>query len=295
MDANTTTSTVRARLVKGEFAPVYWEPLGRRGERLVVGVLLTGPEGISRAHVTLHHQRLLDFINKDKSESAQGVIQFAFDHFSKTLNAGGHIEDLRAPFSTMSIGRTEAVSARDETEMLERATRMSTLLGVMPKAPEHVSANAVAAKTLTFLRGVRKAMRDVDPDLARLALKAKQFLPVGQSQVRLHFQHNGNYAQFCSLPLPNARVELATECQARLNDLLLIRQINPQAHVALCVNSQTLNDAEYFQGKTNATHLVRQRALDFAKTMHIPLEEYTSPSGAAQFLQKLAASKPITA
>lgn len=290
MDANPTTTTItqRPHLIKGEFAPVYWEPLGRRGERLVVGVLLTGPEGIAKAHVTLQHHRLLDFINKGKSESANGVIRFAFDHFAKTLNAGGHIEDLRAPFATMSIGRTEAISARDNAELLDRAMRLSTLLGVMPEPHEPPNTSSVAAKTLTFLRDVRRVVRMLDPALAKDALKARQHMLIGQSQVRLHFQHNGRYAQFCSLPLPNARVELATECQARLNDLMLIRQINPHAKVALCVNDQTLADAQHYLGKHNATLEVRQRAMDFARAMNIPLHQYTKATDAAGFLQTLA-------
>lgn len=281
--------SVKTRLIRGEFAPVYWEPLGRRGERLVVGVVMTGPEGIAQAHITLHHKRLLDFISQGKSESGDGVIRFAFDHFNKTLNAGGVIEDLRAPFASMSIGRTEAVSGRDAEELLSRATRISTLIGHMPDAaPKEHGPDAATARTRGFVRGVREYIRLVDKKLARLTMKHDQFYPVGNSKMRVHFHSDQNYAQFCSLPLPNARVETATECQARLADLLLIRSSSANANVALCVNTTTLEQASKFQGSKNATLAVRQATLDFAKAMNIPVQECHSPKEAASFLRKMA-------
>lgn len=291
MDAHTPAAT-KQHLIKGEFAPVYWEPLGRRGERLVVGVLLTNELGIAQAHVTLKHKRLVEFISESKSESGTGVIQFAFDHFSKTLNAGGVIEDLKAPFASMSIGRTEAVSARDQAELWDRAVRLSTLIGHMaePHATTTDPAHS-AARTRGFLKRVREQIRMVDKKLALEAMKAKQFYPVGNSQMRLHFHLSRHYAQFCSLPLPTARAEAATECQARINDLVLIRTHNPKANVALCINTLTLGVPIKPGAKQNAAAIVQQRTLDYAKAMGIPTRQYNDPKQAATFLKEMAAER----
>jgi len=275
-------------LVRGEFAPVFWEPLGKRGERLVAGFLLALNDRPATAHVTLHHQRLLEFISVGKSESASGIIQFAFEFFSKTLSAGGIIEDLRSPFASMSIGRIEPISGRDETEVTVRATRLCTLLGYMPDLRPKVDPAHVAAKTLGFVRDVRQQIRSVDKKLAALAMKREQFFSIGSSQMRVHFQYHGRYAQFCSLPLPNARAEIATECSARLTDLELIRKMNPAARVALCINTQSLDLASGYAGKSNATLLVRERTLAYAKALGIPAQLYKSPNDAAGFLQELA-------
>jgi hypothetical protein len=282
-----TQATHKPHLIQGEFAPVYWEPLGRRGERLVVGLLLTSPHGLARAHVTLHHKRLLDFISQGKTESAYGIIHFAFNHFNKTLEAGGMIGDLRAPFANMSIGRTEAISGRSEVELLERATRICTLIGRMPSQPE-TNADATVHRTLSFVRDVRHYVKLIDKKLAKLAMKADQFYPVGGSELRVHFHYERHFAQFCSLPLPNARVEAATECQARLADLVLIRSVNSNADVALCINTATLKRAANYDGKTNATHTVHQRTMDFARAMKIPVNEYDDPMKAAGFLRQMA-------
>ena len=283
-----TPTTPGAQLIHGEFAPVYWEPLGRRGERLVVGVIVVDDLGLAQAHVTLQHKRLLDFISTQKSESGAGVITFTFDHFNKTLSAGGVIEDLRAPFSSMSIGRAEAVSARSPDELVERATRLSTLIGHMPEPPSLPDASRAAARTLSFVRNVRQQIAKVDKKLAREAMGTKQFYPVGSSQMRLHFHYDMHYAQFCSLPLPSAKPELATECQARIGDLVLIRAGNPNADVALCINTHTLQQAGGQGTRKNAAHIVHQRTLDYANAMKIPVREYSDPAEAAKFLRDLA-------
>lgn len=276
------------RLIYGEFAPVYWEPLGRRGERLVVGVIVVDDLGLAQAHITLHHKRLLDFISAQKSESGAGIIEFAFEHFNKTLSAGGVIEDLRAPFASMSIGRTEAVSGRTPEELVERATRLATLIGHMPEQPSPPDASRAAARTLNFVRNVRQQIAMVDRKLARAAMSTKQFYPVGNSLMRLHFHHDKHYAQFCSLPLPNAKPELATECQARISDLVLIRANSPNADVALCINTHTLQQAGASSARKNAAYIVHQRTLDYANAMNIPTREYSDPAEAALFLRTLA-------
>lgn len=275
-------------LIRGEFAPVYWEPLGRRGERLVVGVVLANPMGLTHAHVTLNHKRLLDFISAKKSDSGAGVIQFAFDHFNKTLGAGGVIGDLKAPFSSMSIGRTEAISARSEGELLDRATRLVTLIGHMPDQAYTPDATQAAARTMGFVRNVRQYIAAVDKKLARAAMGTKQFYPVGNSQMRLHFRHNRHYAQFCSLPLPTARPEAATECQARINDLAIILKQNPSANVALCINTKTLEVPSKLGAKKNAAVIVHQRTLDYARFMEVPTKTYQDPVDAAHFLSEIA-------
>lgn len=289
MDTPTPATARQQHLMRGEFAPVFWEPLGKRGERLVAGLVLTNPHGIGKAYVTLHHKRLLDFVNPGKSESAAGVLKFAFDHFNKTLEAGGVIEDLRMPFASMTLGRTEAVTARTEEELMARASKLCTLLGHMPDAVNKPADAAQAtAKTVQFIRDVRKHVGSIDKKLARDCMKRDQFYPVGASKMRVHFQSDGRFAQFCSLPLPNARPELATECQARLMDLSIIRQLNPSAQVALCINDQTTEAAAGFQGKRNATLEVRQKTIDMANAMRIPIHEYRHPEQAAHYLLEFA-------
>lgn len=275
-------------LVRGEFAVVYWEPLGRRGERLVVGFLLELHERPASAHVTLHNRRLLEFISEKKSESASGIINFAFDFFNKTLNAGGIIADLRPPFSSMTIGRTEAISGRDEDEVVQRATRLCTLLGNMPEQKPKIDASHIAARTFGFLRDVRSFVRIVDSKLAKTAMKHMQFFPVGDTRTRVHFQHDGHYAQFCSLPLPNARPEISTECSARIMELEMIRKLSPGAKVALCINNQALDASQTYTGKHNATLLVQARTLEYAKAMGIETQSYHDPADAARYLRSFA-------
>lgn len=274
-------------LTRGEFAPVYWEPLGRRGERLVIGFLLAIDGMPATAHTTLHHKRLLEFISTKQSDSAAGVIAFAFDFFTRTLDAGGIIEDLRAPFASMSIGRTERISARTPQELLTRATRLCTLLGEMPNHSPKEDDGRPAAKTLGFLKSVRHHIRSVDKELARMTMGTKQFYGVGSANFRLHFQHNGNFVQFCSLPLPNARPETATECAARLTELTVIRAEQPSAKVALCINTQTLPQASNYSGRTNATTKVQEKTLAMARALNIETHEYLVPEHAAGFLRSL--------
>jgi hypothetical protein len=290
MDATPLTSRSQSpgiALVRGEFAPVYWEPLGRRGERLVAGLLLAIQDKPAVARITLHDPRLLEFISSGKTESAGGVIRFAFDFFSKTLNAGGIISDLRAPFASMTIGRTEPISGRDDAEVWQRATRLCTLLGNLAEAAPKTDASHIAARTYGFLRDVRGLVRAVDKGLARMAMKHNQFFPIGNANMRVHFQHEGHYAQFCSLPLPNARTEIATECSARIMDLEMIRRTNPSAKVALCINNQAMDAAQHYQGKHNATLLVQARTIEYAKALGIETQSYHEPREAARFLRAM--------
>lgn len=289
---DTTTDYLRQRqpaftLVRGEFAPVFWEPLGARGERLVVGVLLGLNDAPCKAYITLEHNKLLEFITQERSESAVGIIRFAFDFFNKTLGAGGLIQDLKSPFAAMSIGRTEAIAGRDEKEVLERATRLCTLLGHMPTVPVWIDPNQVVARTAGFLRSVRTSMRLIDSKLARESMKAKQVIFVGASQLRVHFHHQSNFVQFCSLPLPNAKVETATECAARLNDLILIQRTTSNANVALCINTDAVKLSSAYTGKVNATKEIQARTLDYARVLGIQTLEYDSPREAAHFLTTL--------
>jgi len=116
-------------LVVGEFAPVYWEPLGQRGERLVIGVLVCNQYGICKAYQTLQHSHLAKYLEEKKTEYFDGMMNFTFNHLNKTLAAGGAIQSLKAPFASMSIGETEAISARTEKELPDRATQLCTLFG----------------------------------------------------------------------------------------------------------------------------------------------------------------------
>lgn len=285
MDSNTQVVT-SVLLVTGAFAPVFWEPLGRRGERLVAGVLVSGANGICRAHPTLQHRVLLEHLSEGKTDAALGIVDFAFDHFNKTLAAGGTIEDLKTPFARMSIGRTEAISARSEAEMLNRAIHLCTLLGRIPEKPnDHAHLNS-AARTRSFIRDVRQIIKMIDPKLARSALQDKKMFQIGRSEIRLHFHHNQHFAQFCSLPLPSARVEAATECQARLTDLLTIRKQDASAQVALWINTASQAVATGYTGKTNATETIRQRTLDIAESLDIPVREYATAREAAAVIQE---------
>lgn len=281
-------ATHAAHLVTGEFAPVFWEPLGRRGERLVAGVVVGDAQGVYKAYPTLQHRQLLQYLSELKTDSAAGVVRFAFDHFNKTLEAGGTIGDLKAPFARMAIGPSEAISARNHEELVHRAIALCTLLGQMPAPPQRDSAANTSARTRAFVRDVRQIVRLLSPKLARTAMKAEQHYPIGQSSIRLHFHLNSHYGQFCSLPLPNARPEAATECQARLMDLLTIRQHNSNAHVMLWVNTITQAQTPGYQGRINATQLVRQRTLDMAKAHDIPFKEFSDAGEAARAIQEIA-------
>lgn len=287
MDQQQPTPEPPIALTRGEFAPVYWEPLGRRGERLVVGHLLALDDLPAQAHATLHHRRLLEFISNKQSESAAGVIAFTFDLFKRTLDAGGIIEDLRPPFSSMSIGRIERISARTPEEAELRATRLCTLLGEMPNQTPREDGARTTAKTLGFLRDVRTYVRSVDKELARLAMNTRQVYGLSGANFRLHFQHDGHYVQFCSLPQPNARPETATECSARLSELSVIRAGQEYAKVALCINTQTMPEAAHYQGRTNATHTILQKTLAMARALKIETHEYPDPAHAARYLREL--------
>lgn len=281
-------ATHAAHLITGEFAPVFWEPLGRRGERLVAGVVVGDAHGVYKAYPTLQHRQLLQYLSELKTDSAVGVVRFAFDHFNKTLEAGGTPGDLKAPFARMAIGPTEAISARDHGELVHRAIALCTLLGQMPAPPQRDAAANTSARTRAFVRDVRQIVRLISPKLARTAMKAEQHYPIGQSSIRVHFHLNSHYGQFCSLPLPNARPEAATECQARLMDLLTIREHNSNAHVMLWINTITQAQTTGYQGRINATQLVRQRTLDMAKTHHIPVKEFSDAGEAARAIQEAA-------
>lgn len=281
-------TTHATHLITGEFAPVFWEPLGRRGERLVAGVIVGSAEGIFKAYPTLQHRQLLQYLSELKTDSAVGVVRFAFEHFNKTLEAGGTLDDLKAPFARMSIGPAEAISARNHDELVHRAIALCTLLGQMPPPLQRDTAANTSARTRAFVRDVRQIVRMISPKLARTAMKAEQHYPIGESSIRLHFHLNSHYGQFCSLPLPNARPEAATECQARLMDLLTIRQHNSNAHVMLWINTITQEQATSYQGRINATQLVRQRTLDMAKTHHIPVKEFNDAGKAAHAIQEAA-------
>lgn len=282
------TPTHAAQLVTGEFAPVFWEPLGRRGERLVAGVIVGDAQGIFKAYPTLQHRQLLQYLSELKTESAAGVIRFAFDHFNKTLEAGGTIGDLKAPFARMTIGTAEAISARHPGELVQRAIALCTLLGQIPPPPPPDTAANTSARTRAFVRDVRQIVRLISPKLARTAMKAEQYYPIGQSSIRLHFHLNRHYGQFCSLPLPNARPEAATECQARLMDLLTIRQHDSNAQVMLWINTITQEQSAGYQGRTNATELIRQRTLDMARTHGVPVKEFSEAREAAHAIRETA-------
>jgi hypothetical protein len=284
----TAQSNTASRLIFGEFAPVFWEPLGSRGERLVVGVIFCDSTGITKAHPTLEHKRLLEFISEGKTDSAMGVLAFAFKHFNSTLDAGGKIEDLKPPFDRMTIGRAEAVSGRNDNELFARAMRLCTLLGTMPEQHHRPDPGAAVARTLSFIREVRSLVRHSNKHLATEGMKTKQFYPIGNSQIRLHFHLGRSFAQFCSLPLPNARPETATECQARLNDLVMIKKQDPAAKIALCLNIQAVQIAMDHQKKNNATWFVLQRTKDFAALMDIPVKELSAPNQAVEILEALA-------
>lgn len=282
--ANTTSPL---RLLTGAFAPVFWEPLGRRGERLVVGVVIENEHGVCHAVPTLQHQHLLQYLNKDRSDSATGVIEFAFDHFNKTLLAGGRIEDLKTPFARMTIGRLEPVNARTALEMSERAINLCTLLGRTPiNGKDKGTAKQPTARTRAFITQVRALLKQVHPQFARSALKFNRTYPLGGSAIKLHFHHNENFAQFCSLPLPTARADAATECKARLLELVTIKAQDPSANLALLINTSTRSIPN--SGKSSATELIRQQTLDMASTLKIPAKEYDTPPEAAKFLQEMA-------
>lgn len=164
------------RLIRGEFAPVFWEPLGKRGEKLVAGMVLTNSQGIGKAYQTLTHKRLLEFISKGKSDSATGLLKFTFDHLNKTLSAGGAIEDLRVPFASMSLGRTETITARGEQELLNRATKLCTLLGQIPEEDKNKIDPSLATETTnSFIQGVRRHIQEVNSVLAKEAMKRDHF------------------------------------------------------------------------------------------------------------------------
>ena len=280
-------ATSPLRLLKGAFAPVFWEPLGRRGERLVVGVIIENEHGICHATPTLQHQHLLQYLNKERSDSAVGVMEFAFDHFNKTLQAGGRIEDLKTPFAKMAIGRVEPITARSEIELTERAIHLCTLLGRTPDGAEAKdAAKQSTARTREFMRDVRQIIAQINPQFARSALKTNRAYPLGGSSIKLHFHHKQNFAQFCSLPLPTARADAATECKARLLELITIRVREPSANIALLINTATRGMPH--TGKTNTTELIRLQTLDMATTLNIPAKEYASAPDAAKFIQDIA-------
>ena len=283
MEQHTKTQTT-TNLVVGEFAPVFWEPLGRRGERLVIGVLVCNQYGICKAHPTLQHKQLVQYLEEKKTESAAGVMNFTFNHFNKTLEAGGTIQDLKAPFARMSIGRTEAISARTEKELIDRATQLCTLLGRLKPADQPSKADNSTARTRKFIRDVRQSIRTINPELAKKAMATGMVYPIGTSSIKLHFHTGKFYAQFCSLPLPNARPETATECQARLNDLMAIRQSNKNARVALLMNTQSSLFSKGFSGKVNATELIHRRTQELAKMFDIQVKEYETPQDAAAMI-----------
>lgn len=287
MDPHTRT-TYATNLLTGEFAPVFWEPLGRRGERLVAGVIVSNSAGVCRAHVTLQQRQLLHYLYDHKTESAVGVVDFAFNHFNKSLAVGGTIQDLKAPFARMSIGRIESISGRTEDELTTRAIHLCTLLGKLPEPVQEDAADPSSSRTRRFIRDVREIVSALDPKLARTAMKTTQTLPVGDSEIKLHFHLNRHFAQFCSLPLPNARPEAATECQARLMDLMTIRSATNGAHVALWINTAAQARSEGYRGKTNATHLVRQRTIDVAQQHGIPVREYATPLEAVAVIRETA-------
>ncbi len=280
--------THATHLITGEFAPVFWEPLGRRGERLVAGVVVGNPEGTCKAYPTLQHRQLLQYLSELKTESAVGVVGFAFEHLNKTLDAGGTINDLKAPFARMSIGPAEAISARNHDELIQRAIALCTLLGQMPAPPQRDADANTSARTRAFVSDVRQIVRLISPKLARTAMKTEQYYPFGESTIRVHFHLNRHFGQFCSLPLPNARPELATECQARLMDLLTIRQNDSNANVMLWNNTKTQDQTVGYQGRTNATQVIRQRTLDMAKTHNIPVQEFSHARDAARAIQATA-------
>lgn len=275
-------------LVRGEFAPVYWEPLGKRAERLVAGFLLALDDRPAFAHITLQHRRLLDFISSGQADSAAGIIRFAFDFFNKTLAAGGIIEDLRPPFASMHIGRIERVSGTSDAHVMERALKLCTLLGQMPDQPLKADGGRAAAKTLAFLRDVRHTVAKVDRELARAGMRTRQMFDVGDAQFRTHFQYKGQFVQFCSLPLPNARLETATECNSRLAELAIIASTEANARVALCVNTKALEQATAHQGQSNTTVKVLARTRAFAESLRIPMEAYSEPEDAASFLRRVS-------
>ena len=282
-----TNTTSPLRLLTGAFAPVFWEPLGRRGERLVVGVIVENEHGVCHAVPTLHHRHLLQYLNKDRTNSAAGVIEFAFEHFNKTLQVGGHVEDLKTPFARMAIGRLEPISARTSLEMTERAIHLCTLLGrTSNEVKGKNAAKQPAARTRAFITQVRALLRQVNPQFARSALKFNRTYPLGGSAIKLHFRHNENFAQFCSLPLPTARADAATECKARLLELVTIKVQEPSAKIALLINTSTRGISH--SAKNNATELIRQQTLDLASTLNITAREYSSPPEAAKFLQEIA-------
>lgn len=285
---HTPHTTHTTPLITGEFAPVFWEPLGRRGERLVAGVIVGNPAGTFKAYPTLQHRQLLQYLSELKTESAVGVVGFAFEHLNKTLDAGGTINDLKAPFARMSIGPAEAISARNPDELVQRAIALCTLLGQMPSPPQRDADGNASARTRTFVRDVRQILTAISPKLARTAMKTEQHYPFGQSSIRVHFHLNQHFGQFCSLPLPNARPELATECQARLMDLLTIRQHDSSAKVMLLINTKTQEKTAHYRGQVNATQLVRQRTLDMAKTHSIPVQEFREAGEAAQAIKATA-------
>lgn len=275
-------------LITGEFAPVFWEPLGRRGERLVAGVIVCNSAGVCRAHITLQQRQLLHFLTENRSDSALGVVDFAFRHFNKTLEVGGTIQDLKAPFARMSIGRSEAISGRSDDELTNRAIHLCTLLGKLPEPVQEDPSDLTSSRTRSFIREVRQMVMALDPKLARSALKTTQSLSVGESEIKLHFHLNHHFAQFCSLPLPNARPEAATECQARLMDLMTIRSATNGAHVALWINTAAQARTEGYRGKVNATHLVHQRTLAVAHQHSIPVREYAEPREAVAVIRETA-------
>lgn len=287
MEQHPQTSTP-TRLAVGEFAPVFWEPLGKRGERLVVGVLVCDPNGICKAHPTLQHKQLVQYLEESKTESAAGVMDFTFSHFNKTLSAGGTIQDLKVPFARMSIGRTEAISARTDDELTQRAIQLCTLLGRVKIPDPKTKTDNTTARTRKFISEVRQVVRTANPTLAKVAMGSNMRYPIGSSEIRLHFHVGRLYAQFCSLPLPNARPEAATECQARLNDLMAIRQTNPNADVALWMNTKASQYTPDFQGKKNATEIIHGRTLALAKTFDILVMEYATPAEAARVIGSAA-------
>lgn len=287
MDTPQTLNIAPVARVRGEFAPVYWEPLGRRAERLVAGFLLAQHDRPAVAVVTLQHRRLLDFISAGQANSAQGILDFAFQHFRRTLDAGGIIEDLRTPFASMHIGRIEPISAATEQQLQQRALRLCTLLGQMPNSPpEADSGTRAAARTMTFLKDVRQRIRAVDKDLATLAMKGRQIVLLNGASIRTHFQFKGHLVQFCSLPLPSARAEAATECTARLAELAALRGAQMAQDVALCINTQSLEAANAWRGRSNTTQLILARTLGTAQALGIDIHQESNPLAAAAFLRR---------
>lgn len=133
-------------LTQGEFAPVHWEPLGQRGERLVIGFLLALDDAPATAHITLRRERLSTFLSEKQSDSSTGLIEMAFGCLAHALKEGRSIKDLSPPFAGMSIGRKERISARTPEEVLSRVESLCTLMGQQTAAAPTQAAPSSAPK-----------------------------------------------------------------------------------------------------------------------------------------------------